>query len=147
MKVGYLAMGHRGRKIALTDPDKHPRGQLLERLGGRSARKVYIEMPDGSSLHIGYEVRGEWFTIYELYSWKGGKDDDEQGEDPHEEKDEEKSPLQEEEVDEQKGDGLSGEDREGVLEEALPQGAGGDQEDAAQGDRGKEGGSAGEEEG
>jgi hypothetical protein len=72
MRLGYLARGHRGTLITLTDAKLHPRGQLLKKLGYRSAHKVLVDGKDGPK-HIGYVVGTEWFTIYEVQDWKGGK--------------------------------------------------------------------------
>ena len=72
MKLGYMARSNRGSTYHLVDPDKHPRSQLLDKLGARSAQKIYCDTKEGKTQHIGYIIRGEWFTIYEVHEWVGG---------------------------------------------------------------------------
>lgn len=67
MKIGYMASGSRGTVVHLTDPEKHPRGQLLSKLGASHAAKMYV----GDGEHVGYIVNGEWFNVYEVHSWVG----------------------------------------------------------------------------
>jgi hypothetical protein len=69
--LGYMARGNRGTTLHLTDPDKPPRGQILEKMGRRSARKIYRDKQDGTAVHVGYIVAGEWFTVYEVREWNG----------------------------------------------------------------------------
>lgn len=45
---------------------RHPRKDLLERLGRSKASKMYIDRKDGSSVHVGYVIAGQWLTIYEV---------------------------------------------------------------------------------
>ncbi len=73
MKIGYMAVGNRGNTIHLTDSEKHPRGQLLEKLGATHADKMYVDTEDGFSKHIGYIVWGEWFTVYEVHGWESDR--------------------------------------------------------------------------
>lgn len=71
MLIGYLAIGHRGTVLHLTDTDRSPRAQLLQRLGRSSARKIYRDLRDGSYRHVGYIVAGEWFDVHEVRQWPG----------------------------------------------------------------------------
>ena len=71
MKLGYMAVGNRGTTVHLTDADKHPRGQLLAKLFAGHADKMYVDGKDGEAKHVGYIVRGEWFTVYEVHEWAG----------------------------------------------------------------------------
>jgi len=71
MKLGYMAVGHMGTRHQLTDPAKHPRGQLLEQCYKKHAAKMYVGTKDGGEKHIGYIVGGEWFRIYEVHEWAG----------------------------------------------------------------------------
>ena len=66
--LGYLAIGHLGTTFHGL---KHPRKDLMARLGRKSARKMYIDRADGSGAHVGYIVAGEWFTVYEVHEWTG----------------------------------------------------------------------------
>lgn len=45
---------------------RHPRKDLLERLGRKRASKMYVDKLDGSSIHIGYVIAGHWITVYKV---------------------------------------------------------------------------------
>ena len=45
---------------------RHPRKDLLERLGRSKASKMYIDRKDGEAVHVGYVIAGQWLTIYEV---------------------------------------------------------------------------------
>lgn len=49
---------------------KHPRKELLNRLGRRHASKMYCDFKDGSTKHIGYIIAGLWITIYNVTPWE-----------------------------------------------------------------------------
>lgn len=68
-RLGYLAVGCCGTKHMLTDPDRSPRIQLLEKCGSTSAKAQYQDRKDGTTILNGYIVSGEWFTIYEVHEW------------------------------------------------------------------------------
>lgn len=51
------------------DLGTHPRKALLEKLGYRSAQKMYIDTLDGMTKHIGYIVGGLWITLYKVEEW------------------------------------------------------------------------------
>lgn len=70
MKIGYQACGHFGTKLFLHNPDKHPRGQLLDKMGRKHCQKIYRDFPNGPK-HVGYIVAREWFTITEVHDWQG----------------------------------------------------------------------------
>ena len=71
--LGIMAIGHRGTVLHGL-PVKYPRKALLARLSARNARKVYTDRIDtGESIHIGYIVNGEWFTLYQVHEWRGDK--------------------------------------------------------------------------
>lgn len=72
MRIGYLAAGHRGTMLKLTEAEKHPRKQLLDKLGCLHAEKMFVDTPRGTK-HIGYIVGTEWFSIFEIHPWTGGK--------------------------------------------------------------------------
>lgn len=48
----------------------HPRKELLNKLGERHAEKIYRDKKDGRTVSVGYIVRGEWFTFYNLTPWE-----------------------------------------------------------------------------
>lgn len=48
---------------------KHPRKELLERLGyssSSSAHKMYVDKENGETVHIGYVIGGLWLTLYRV---------------------------------------------------------------------------------
>ena len=49
----------------------YPRKELMERLGRRSASKMYVDKTDGTSEHIGYVIAGRWVRIFEVIPWGG----------------------------------------------------------------------------
>ena len=73
MKLGYLATGSNGTTVFMFDPKAHPRRQLLAKLGASSVRKIYVDSKDGTTKHVGYIVGNEWFNVYEVHEWVGGK--------------------------------------------------------------------------
>lgn len=50
------------RNVYPVDP-RRPRASLCERLGYRSARRMFVDR-DGRSLHVGYVIGGQWLTLY-----------------------------------------------------------------------------------
>ena len=70
MPLGFLAVGHFGTTVKLTEP-KYPRKQLLDKLGASSAVKMYCDTRKGEQKHIGYIIGDEWFTLYEIHEWVG----------------------------------------------------------------------------
>lgn len=71
IKVGYMAVSNHSRTVHLTNPKKHPRGQLMDKLGSKHCEKIYIDAENGTAKHIGYIIGREWFTIYEVCEWRG----------------------------------------------------------------------------
>ena len=57
------------------DLGKHPRKELLRRLGATKAEKIYVD-PDGK--HIGYVINKLWITLYSVGTWRS-KDETPQG--------------------------------------------------------------------
>ena len=49
---------------------KHPRKDLLERLGYRHAEKMYVDKTDGSIAHVGYVIGGLWLRLYKVQPWE-----------------------------------------------------------------------------
>ena len=52
------------------DLGPHPRKELLERLEATKAEKMYVKKKDGTSVHIGYVIKGMWLTLYEVRAWE-----------------------------------------------------------------------------
>ena len=69
MKTGYIAIDQYNNRVTLTDT-KHPRKQLLNKLGVKSAQTIYRDV-DGKSKLDGYIVRGSWYSIYAIHAWDG----------------------------------------------------------------------------
>jgi len=45
---------------------KHPRKELMERLGYRSASRMYVENKEGKTFHVGYVIGQHWLTVYRV---------------------------------------------------------------------------------
>lgn len=71
IKVGYMAVSNQSRTIRLANPKKHPRKQLMDKLGYKHCEKIYVDDKTGTAKHIGYVIGREWFTIYEVCEWCG----------------------------------------------------------------------------
>ena len=68
--IGYLAVDQYGQTEKLTSP-KHPRKQLLAKLGVKSVQLMFRDTVGGLARHVGYIAQGRWFTIHEVHDWKG----------------------------------------------------------------------------
>jgi hypothetical protein len=67
MKLGYMAVGNYGTTFhGLTNPRK----EICERMGRKHASKVYRDNSKGEAVHVGYIVGGEWFTVYQVHTFK-----------------------------------------------------------------------------
>lgn len=76
-----LARDQYGRDILLEG--KHPRKELLSKLGAKKASRIYEDrakmgVDDKGNLitetiHVGYIIRGRWFKLYHLTEWTGVK--------------------------------------------------------------------------
>jgi hypothetical protein len=42
---------------------KHPRKELMERIGSKHSEKMYQDI-DGKSHHVGYVIGGHWVRLY-----------------------------------------------------------------------------------
>jgi hypothetical protein len=49
---------------------KHPRKELLNRLGRCHAEKMYFEDKEGNSKHVGYVIGRLWVTLYNVTPWE-----------------------------------------------------------------------------
>ena len=45
---------------------KHPRKELMERIGCTHVQKMYQDKRDGSVVHVGYVIGGHWLTLYRV---------------------------------------------------------------------------------
>ena len=50
------------------DLGTYPRKALLDRLGSRSAERMYSDS-SGMSQHVGYIISGLWLTLYTIAPW------------------------------------------------------------------------------
>ena len=66
----FVAISSQGDIVRIK---RHPRKELLEYFGASRADRVYCDGEDGKPVHLGYRVRGRWFTIYALTAWEGTK--------------------------------------------------------------------------
>ncbi len=48
---------------------KHPRKDLLGRLGMQHAEKMYQDTKSGEARHSGYVIAGLWLTVFEVTPW------------------------------------------------------------------------------
>lgn len=47
---------------------KHPRKDLLKRIGRTKAKKMYTDAADGTILHVGYVIGPHWFLLYKEFT-------------------------------------------------------------------------------
>lgn len=57
-----LAIDQYGQKLYIKG--KHPRKELLDKLGAKHAQKIYRDKENGASVHIGYLISGRWWSLY-----------------------------------------------------------------------------------
>jgi len=62
------AVNESGERITL--PGEHPRKELLDYLGVKSAQRIYRDKKDVRTVHVGYVVGGSWWTFYEVTPWE-----------------------------------------------------------------------------
>lgn len=60
----YIAIDQYGGHMKLYT--KHPRKELMEQNYAKSARKLYRDKKDGSTVCTGYVVRGMWYTLFKV---------------------------------------------------------------------------------
>ena len=63
--LGFLAVGNNGELLTLAS-SKHPRKQLLEKLGRKGAEPIYAGLKDGGTERVGWIVGGVWWSIYRV---------------------------------------------------------------------------------
>ena len=64
----FLAIDQYNQKHLLKT--KHPRKELLEIFGATSAQKIFCDDKNGESFHVGYRVKGIWFTLYNVSEFR-----------------------------------------------------------------------------
>lgn len=64
--LGYLGIDQYGQHYAI---DKHPRKELLDKLGRKHASKMYVDLKNGGSRHTGYVIAGLWIRVLEVHAW------------------------------------------------------------------------------
>ena len=57
-----MAINQYGNKKYI--PGVHPRKELLTLTGGNHVDKIYRDKKDGSVVHVGYIILGNWWTLY-----------------------------------------------------------------------------------
>jgi len=62
-----MAIDQYGNHFA--DLGKHPRKELLSRLGRKRADKMYRDTTDGTAVHVGYIIAGLWLELYHVKRW------------------------------------------------------------------------------
>ena len=45
---------------------KHPRKELIERIGSKHVDKMYVDGKDGGTYFTGYVIGGLWLNLYEV---------------------------------------------------------------------------------
>jgi len=63
-----LAIDQFGQKLTL--PGKHPRKELLDKLGYKHADKMLVANKDGTTVHCGYVVGNSWYKFYKVEPWE-----------------------------------------------------------------------------
>lgn len=66
--IGFLAEDQYGCLVKLPEP-KHPRKQLLQKLGLQHTAKMYCDTKDGQSKHVGYVLGKRWFHLWTVSEW------------------------------------------------------------------------------
>ena len=66
MKLGYIGIDQYNTWYRI---DKHPRKELLEKLGATHADKMYIDTKQKKTKHTGYIINKLWIDVYEVHEW------------------------------------------------------------------------------
>ena len=64
MSNNYMSIDQYGQTYH--DLGKHPRKELMERLGFRKSSKMYRDKIDGTAIHVGYVIGQRWCRLYEV---------------------------------------------------------------------------------
>lgn len=54
------------------DLGAHPRKELMQRIGKKSARKMYVDSKTGTAKHIGWVIGKHWLTVLEVKALNTG---------------------------------------------------------------------------
>ena len=65
-ELGYMACDQFGNTLHMGDGP--PRKWLLKHFCRKSAQKIYVDLKNGKSKHVGYIVAGHWCTVYRVFS-------------------------------------------------------------------------------
>lgn len=65
----HMAIDQHGTTLHGLGP--HPRKGLLERLDRKHADRIYVDKRDGRSVHVGWIVAGQWWTVYRVERMEG----------------------------------------------------------------------------
>lgn len=66
-QLGYMGVDQYGNTYHL---DKHPRKELIEKIGGGRVSKMYQDTKDGKTMHVGYVIGRHWVDVYRVCQWK-----------------------------------------------------------------------------
>lgn len=66
-QLGYIALDQYGNHYTI---QKHPRKELMAKLGATGAAKMYQDTKDGKVRHVGYVIRRHWLDVYRVCEWK-----------------------------------------------------------------------------
>lgn len=45
---------------------KHPRKDLMSRIGCQHAQRMFVDGKDGQAYHCGYVIKGLWLNVYKV---------------------------------------------------------------------------------
>lgn len=68
---GFMAIDQYGETFHIGD--NPPRKWLLERFDRQHASKMYVDMKDGRTRHVGYIIAGHWLEIFAVSAWKSAR--------------------------------------------------------------------------
>jgi len=63
MKQSFMAINQYGETVHGLE---HPRKDLLNREYAHHADKMYQDKKDGTTVHVGYIIKGNWWTVYKV---------------------------------------------------------------------------------
>lgn len=66
--LGYLAIDQYNQTYQIGN--NHPRKWLLEHLGRKHCKKMFVDLKSGGSKHIGYVIARLWLQVFEVHDWK-----------------------------------------------------------------------------
>ena len=66
MALCYTARDQYGDRVDLFT--EHPRKELMEHCGRKSADRMYEDLTTGGSRHIGWVIAGRWFQVWKTVS-------------------------------------------------------------------------------